>query len=86
MFGKMKYFPAGCFFCREVGSCIGAPNLNGREITICPMCANKLIVGITLGMNEMERIEKEATEKTKLDGEEPVPKDEETQAPEAVTT
>lgn len=84
MFGKMKFFAATCFFCREDGSCIAAPNINGREITLCPMCANKLIVGITVGMNEMHRIEEEA--KAKLDGAAPVPKDEETQAPEAVTT
>ena len=57
-FGKLKYWSATCFFCRDVGACIAAPNLGGQEITVCPSCANKLIVGIDIGMKELERLQK----------------------------
>lgn len=59
MFGKMKCWAATCYFCRDQGSCIAAPNLSGQEIAICPSCANKLIVGIDIGMKELQRLEAE---------------------------
>lgn len=67
MFGRMKYWSAKCFFCGLEGPCIAAPNLEGREITICPLCANKLIVGIDVGMRELQRLEAEKN-KPVLDG------------------
>jgi hypothetical protein len=55
MFSKLQYFSAHCTFCGEKGNVFGAYANNNKEVAVCPICADKLVKGITAALNELDK-------------------------------
>ena len=63
IFNKLQNFIAKCRFCQEVGHVLGAYVDESKEIAVCETCANKLVMGISVALAELEKQEAVRQEK-----------------------